>query len=195
MGKKLDNIMEFFGPGLVIIPMLSFMIWGACSIKSCQQNEYNRQQKEYSTIFNQQPIYAEVLEERYTSSLENVEKEAKLEGSGISVGTGGIGMAGGSGTIKYDGLENKDNYTLKVKTREGKILGLSISDGPTQSKKNLDVIINVGSIISFPPGNLEQGEINDGLIHAVGYKVISEETNITNNTSIASKRADRIQIN
>lgn len=92
---------------------------------------------------------------------------------------------------EYDGFVSHSNetvkleskYTLKIKTDDGRILGVSIVDAGTIKKEALDAIIDEGTKISFPTGNWESPG-----------KRARGETYFTQNTQVGTKRADRITV-
>lgn len=77
-------------------------------------------------------------------------------------------------------------YTLKVQTKEGKILGINVVSTEQTPKETLDRILKEGSQISFPRGNLCQARF--------GLWMFPEETYFNQNTQTGSKRADRIKV-
>lgn len=143
--------------------VLAAAIFGICTFTG-------NQERDRSKTFNQQPVYAEVLEEKYTSPLENATRD----------------------TPTIFGTGSRSRYILKVRTNEGKIIGLSIFDGSTHTKESLDAIISAGSRISFPPGNVTYDRKLEGWKDP--HETIFDETNMTLETSVVTKRADRITV-
>jgi len=85
-------------------------------------------------------------------------------------------------------LENGSTYTLKVKADDGRIMGVSIIDGAYYSsgsvkKESLDAIVDVGSRISFPKGNMRNQGNADYM-----------ETVFENDTRMGTKRAYRVTV-
>jgi len=138
------------------------------------RNEYLRTEFEKRS----QPIVGTVLAESYQNTLiPNPEFNGFVSYS--------------NETVK---LESK--YTLKIKTKDGRILGVSINDSRgTRSdgavkKESLDALIDVGLRISFPSGNWKSDSwIGD-------HRVVRNptETNFTPDTQMGTKRVDRITI-
>ena len=125
-----------------------------------------------------QPIVGTVLEEGYQNTL-----TPNPEWNGL--------VSYSNETVK---LESK--YTLKIKTEDGRILGVSIIDSSgtrnegAVKKESLDALIDVGSRISFSSGNWKSDSWT-------GHeRVVRDptETNFTPDTQYGTKRADRIRI-
>jgi len=89
--------------------------------------------------------------------------------------------------ISNETIKLQSNYTLKVRTVEGKILGISIIDSPNTKKESLDILIDKGSKISFPQGNWYEA------VNGKHYK-FDNETYFHENTRFGNKRANRIRI-
>ncbi len=125
-----------------------------------------------------QPIVGTVLEEGYQNTL-----TPNPEWNGL--------VSYSNETVK---LESK--YTLKIKTDDGRILGVSIIDSRgtksegAKKKESLDALIDDGSRISFPAGNWK----SDSWIGNERVVRYPAETNFTPDTQHGTKRADRIRI-
>jgi len=99
---------------------------------------------------------------------------------------------------EYNGLVSHSNetvsldsdYTLKIQTDDGRVLGVSVIDGKeTPAKKeSLDVLIEEGSRVSFPQGNIVPG------YHRNTTTELRDETYFTAKTQFGNKCADRITI-
>jgi hypothetical protein len=139
-------------------------------------SQYSNESKkrEYRYELGLKPIRGEVLEERYENTLSSV-PEKHIEGL--------VSQAHSNETVK---LESK--YTLKIQTQDGRTLGVSIFDGPYTKKEALDILIDKGSWISFPRGDMYEstGKYN--------YDYVEGETFYDDNTRFGNKRADRIEI-
>lgn len=125
------------------------------------------------------PIIATVLDESYQNTLSPV---PNWNGA----------MSYSNETVK---LESK--YTLKVETNDGRILGVSVIDGKTNhdggravKKESLDAIIEPGTRISFPAGNLRHGNWLSGS----GHNTYLDEAYFTSQVQAGNKRADRITV-
>lgn len=95
-----------------------------------------------------------------------------------------------NGVVSYSNetvkLESK--YTLKLRTDDGRVLGVSIVDGGDAKKESLDRIINRGTRVSFPAGNLQNTSWYED------HRVARGETYFTRDTQVGTKRADRIRV-
>jgi hypothetical protein len=117
-----------------------------------------------------QPIVGTVLSERYSTILtSNPEFRGLVSYSNETVRLGSI-------------------YTLKIRTDDGKILGVSIIDGGTVKKESLDAIIDEGTRISFPAGNWKSPSWSKY------ERIVEGETYFTPDTRAGTKRADRIKV-
>ena len=125
-------------------------------------------------------IKATVMGEYYENKFSSVpEKHIK----------GFLSQAYSNETIKLD-----SKYILKLKTDEGKTIILNIMDCNEINHKNyqkgiitkesVNMAIDIGSKIIFPKGNVLNG----------WEGTISGETKFKNETSMGTKRADRIKI-
>ncbi len=132
------------------------------------QYKQTKHEELYET--GQTSIVATVIEETYENKLKSVPKK-HIEGI--------MSEAYSNETVKLD-----SSYTLKLKTDDGKTLGVSILDGPRTKKEALDVLVSKGTRIRFPKGNLEKYE----------FDPIPEETYFNNQTQFGNKRADRISV-
>jgi len=125
---------------------------------------------------SQQPIVGEVIEEIYSDRLESVPAR-RINGI--------VSQAYSNETVKLD-----SSYTLKVETSNGRVLAVSVIDGPGVKKEGLDILINArseevaGSMIRFPRGNLQQR----------GSYTVPNEKYFHEDTQFGNKRADRIKI-
>lgn len=127
---------------------------------------------------HQVPIVGTVLKEGYENTLSPVDRWDGL-------------VSYSNETIKLD-----SKYTLKIKTDDGRVLGVSVinskgtrSEGAV-TKESLDILVSVGSRISFPSGNWKSASwVGDERV--VRYP---SETNFTQDTQKGTKRADRITV-
>ena len=122
-----------------------------------------------------EPIVGTVLTESYQNSLvPNPEWDGLLSKS--------------IETVKLD-----SKYTLKVKTDEGGVISVSILDSGvygTATKESLDALIEDGTRISFPRGNMRAKSLIVGSRHNYDER----ETNFQNNTQMGTKPAYRITV-
>lgn len=140
--------------------------------------------RKYERLFEEgkRPIVGTVLEESYQNTLSPV-PEKHISGL--------VSQAYSNETVK---LESK--YTLKIQTDDGRILGVSIIDGDDSwdgtpvKKESIDAIINKGTRISFPAGNMRHGNWLEGSTH----REYPNETHFTPETQAGNKRADRIKV-
>lgn len=117
-----------------------------------------------------QPIVGTVLAEGYQNTL-----TSNPEFDGL--------VSYSNETVK---LESK--YTLKIKTYDGRILGVAIVDGGNVKKESLDAIIDEGTRVSFPAGDWKSTSwIRDN-------RKARGETYFTPDTKVGTKRADRITV-
>lgn len=91
------------------------------------------------------------------------------------------------GEVLDESLEK--GYSIRLRTDDGKEIGVSVLDGSKTNKESLDVLVNIGSKISFPTGNIQE---DSGTFS--GYSEIKEETWFSGNTQCGNKRADRIKV-
>ncbi|MFH1452296.1 MAG: hypothetical protein ABIF88_03930 [archaeon] len=132
----------------------------------------------YEKLFEEgkRPIVGTVLEEVYQNTLSPVPSRNGF-------------VSYSNETVK---LESK--YTLKIQTDDGRILGVSVIDVDGKDddipikKESLDVIIEKGSKISFPAGNMRDR------YYFSEHKKYSNETYFTPETRAGNKRADRITV-
>jgi len=123
------------------------------------------------------PITGTVLEEVYERNLSPVPA------------SGGI-VSYSNETVKLD-----STYSLKVRSDDGKLLGVSVIDNNDNIKysrnpdiEGLDRIVGVGTRIQFPRGNINE------ISFMKGVDRISNETYFHPDTQIGNKRADRITV-
>jgi len=89
---------------------------------------------------------------------------------------------------KPEGEAGCSNYPLKLKTDEGKLVGLSVISGGNFKKEALTQLIEDCSRISFPPSNFIRKPT------FFSYNKVYGETVFTSESQIATKRADRIKV-
>lgn len=139
------------------------------------ENQYsrNKSRAKYLEKWNesQKPIVATVLSESYENTLSPVEKWSGF-------------VSHSNPTVKLD-----SKYSLRIKTEDGRVLGLSIIDGGTAKKEGLDQIIEKGSIISFPTGNVVPHPF-----YLKGAAQDYEETWFKPETQVGTKMAHRITV-
>jgi len=135
--------------------------------------------RKYERLFEEgkRPIVGTVLEESYQNTL-----------SPVPNWNGFVSYS--NETVK---LESK--YTLKIQTDDCKIIGVSVIDGDGRygtpvKKESIDAIIEKGTRISFPAGNMRHGNWFDGASH----RDYPNETHFTPETQAGNKRADRIKV-
>ena len=134
---------------------------------------YDSRHVERSFAESERPIVGTVLAESYQNTLSPVPKWNGF-------------VSYSNETVKLD-----SKYTLKIQTDDGRILGISVIDGYDVKKESLDAIIEPGSRISFPTGNMRTGNAWGS---GPGNRYYPRETNFTPETQAGSKRADRIKV-
>lgn len=126
-------------------------------------------------VKHNEPIVGTVLAESYQNSLvPNPEWDGLLSKS--------------IETVKLD-----SKYTLRVKTDEGKVIGVSILDSGlygTATKESLDILIEDGTKISFPRGNMRAKNFFVGLKHNYDDR----ETYFRDDTQMGTKPANRVKV-
>lgn len=144
--------------------------------------------RKYERLFEEgkRPIVGTVLSESYQNTLSPVPNWDGL-------------MSYSNETVK---LESK--YVLKVRTDDGRIIGVSVIDGDEFGKNSneqsnigipvkkeaLDAIIEEGTRISFPSGNMRHGNWFVGSAN----RDYPNETYFNPETQAGNKRADRIKV-
>jgi hypothetical protein len=96
--------------------------------------------------------------------------------------------------IKYETTEARKYLSIKGKTNDSSysvldFISVDIFDGPTSTASSLDKLIDSGSVISFPAGNVDI----DGS-SLTGFSYIQGETNFERHTEFGNKRADRVMV-
>jgi len=122
-------------------------------------------------------IVGTVLDDIYENTLTSV-PEKHIDGM--------LSQAYSNETVKAE-----SKYTLKVKTDDGRIIGVSVIDGDDFKKESLDAIVNQGSRISFPAGNwspVDAGSLDKK------YHELKGETYFGSDSQIGTKRANRITV-
>lgn len=119
--------------------------------------------------YSEKPIVGTVLEESYQNTLLPVPN--------------------------WNEIVSCSSYTLKIQTDDSRIIGVSVIDGDDLEgrpvkKESLDAIIEKGTRISFPCGNVRHGY----LLHGTAHRYYSNETFFTPETQAGNKRADRIKV-
>ena len=82
---------------------------------------------------------------------------------------------------------------LKVRTDDGRIIGVSIIDSEpygNATKESLDALIEEGTRISFPRGNMRAKRFYVGSRHNYDKR----ETSFQDDTQMVTKRAYRVQV-
>lgn len=159
--------------GFVIGSMISFFAAGpALAVYfGISENIENTRNKE--EVFNMGRITGTVVEEVYENRLESVPERHT---SGL------VSESFSNETVKLN-----SSYTLKVKKdNDGDLIGVCVIDSARNKKESLDLLVDEGSRISFPIGNVdningEYGEIKD---EAIFYE----------DTQQGNKRVDRIRV-
>lgn len=167
---------DIFGP-LIMGGILSGL--GILFYSLHQSSIKNEEERERAYQQSQEQIRGEVIEERYENTLESVPEKHM---------SGFLSQAYSNETVKVE-----STYTLRVRTDDGRELGVSVFDGPNAKKESLDVLLDEGSRISFPRGNLEKYKY-----HASDKRIrqgpIHNEKWFTPSTKFGNKRADRITL-
>ena len=145
---------------MAIIAFTGALLWPAFGSKKKNEELFRESQR---------PIYGIVTEEKY----ENYTGEAKRE------------FAFSGRRVKYSLPVSASRYTLKVRLDNEEELAVSVFDSEDTKKESLDMLINPGSRISFPRGNLRWRGDHFG---------VEGETYFTPEIKIGSKRADRIKV-
>ena len=79
-------------------------------------------------------------------------------------------------------------YVLKVQTKEGRVLGINVTDRLTGiTKENLDALVSKESEVSFPSGNLISRKSSYSYPHG-------DDTYFAEKTQLGNKRVDRITV-
>lgn len=166
--RKIDWTIPSF-----VVGMFGFFGLMGYSMQSCN----NKSEKEWEERFKKSNVQIEttVLDKFYENRLEPV-PEKYIDGL--------LSQAYSNETVK---LESK--CILKCRTDNGKEIAISVINGPNTPKESLDILVNKGSRISFPKGN-----IHPSSKYAHNYERLEKETYFTDSTQFGSKRADRIKI-
>lgn len=98
---------------------------------------------------------------------------------------------------KFDGLVSYSNetvkldskYTLKIKTDDGRILGVSVIDAGGIKKESLDALIDEGSRVSFAKGNIRHDNN-----WSTGLRTWPGETYFGPNSQTGTKGADEFKV-
>ena len=128
---------------------------------------------------SEKPIVVEVLEEIRYNSLSPVPEHVGI-------------LSYSNETVKLD-----LKYALKCRREDNdRIIGLcpidSVNeDGTAARKEGLDAIVDVGSRLSFPKGNLKPMSFFG--MHP-DYNIYENETYFHDNTQVGNKRVDRITV-
>lgn len=203
MVDKFDKIMNLIVAGVFVLGGLA-IVYSAKKSRATQKVARSQAAKQisYELQLSNKPITGTVLSEKYENTLSSVlEYHKEKQTSGLVSQSNAI--AHSNETVKVD-----SKYTLKVKTDDGKILGVSVVDGGDVTKESLDAIVNQGSRISFPRGNIKSGSIREDYIqrreNSPRFEAIKirnqvhldayEETYFRPNTQAGTKRADRIRV-
>jgi len=159
------------------------LIGGSVSLINWNSERYaeSREKKLEDFVRSEQPISATVLHESYENRLEPV-PEIHIDGL--------VSQAHSNPTVTLESA-----YTLKIRTDDGRVMGLSVIDGGNFRKEALDQLIDEGSRISFPTGNLCKVDYRGHPIFVgLDIEVYARETYIEPNAQTATKRADRIRV-
>ena len=125
------------------------------------------------------PIVGTVLAESYKNQLSSV---PEYHSSGL------LSEAHSNETVKLD-----SKYTLRVRTDDGRTIGVSIINSEpygTATKESLDALIEEGTRISFPRGNMRATNFFMGAAHNYDKK----ETSFQDDTQMGTKRAYRVKV-
>ncbi|MBI2124845.1 hypothetical protein HYT92_03570 [Candidatus Pacearchaeota archaeon] len=82
---------------------------------------------------------------------------------------------------------NVSGYCIGIKTDDGRAFGLYIVDAENKKAEALNMIIEKGSIIGFPAGNLKSADSSP-------VQYYFEETCFDEGVRIGAKRADRVRV-
>ncbi len=161
------GVLGAVGTGFIFGILLYILSYGS--------TQRQRQENEILYRESQKPIKGTVLEESYENNLSSV-PEKRIDGL--------LSQSYSNETVRLD-----SKYTLKIETND-RTLGISVIDGGNITKESLDVLIEKGSKISFPAGNIYG--IDDG--PPMRPIVYQEETWIKQESQTGTKRADRIKV-
>jgi len=123
------------------------------------------------------PIVGEVIEEKYINPrtlLKNPEYDGLVSHSNETVKLG------------------RSIYILKIKTDGGKLISVSVMDNGDGKKEALDQLIEVGSRVSFPRGNLLGGPWESFFPNGDG--VDEAQTYFHERTQVGTRRAGWISV-
>jgi|TARA_Y100000296_G_C4999682_1_gene169544 hypothetical protein len=100
-----------------------------------------------------------------------------------------------NGLVSYSNetVKLEPKYTLKVRTDDGRTIGVSIINSEpygTATKESLDALIDEGTRISFPRGNMRATNFFVGS----GHNYDKRETSFQDDTQMGTKRAYRVQV-
>ncbi len=157
--------------GIVAISLIGGAIEG---IRSSINNRYVRDLRAYGA--SQELIMGTVLGESYENRLVPV-PEKHISGL--------VSQAYSNPTVKI-----KSSYTLRVRTEDGRVMGISVIDGEGIKKEALDQIVGEGSKISFPTGNI----VTKPKYGGDPLKTDTQETYVGPDAQTATKRAHRIRV-
>lgn len=159
--------------GLIALGVTTGLYLGIEGAIDSQRSHYSRLLQDSNS-----PITATVLEEVYNSNLSPVPAFSGM-------------VSHSNETVKLD-----SSYSLKVRTDKGRVLGVSVIDnndtrglGGNPDKEALDRLVDEGTRIQFPRGNLVK---RDYTIYETSE--ITNETYFHPDTQIGNKRADRITV-
>ena len=122
-----------------------------------------------------EPIVGIVLAESYQNTLVSNPKVNRL-------------ISYSNETVKLD-----SKYTLKIKTEDGRTIGVSIINSEpygTATKESLDALVEEGTRISFPRGNMRAKNFFVGASHNYDNR----ETSFQDDTQMGTKRAYRVKV-
>jgi len=193
----------------IVIPaifLVATLASGGCGDKRAAEERatYAQVKEYYDTRFIDQnkPIVGTVTEEKYGINLVSSPGSIRSESTSPSLlGTRTLSTSGSLESIKIYPF-----YIIKVKTDDGRNLAVNVLNSPGQPKEALDMLINQGTRVSFPHGNIEQIEPDKyertfydsdsewRKMRAAGYETLEKETIFRANTQIGSKYAHRIKV-
>ncbi len=158
--------------GILSVMLFFGSVGGGVSYLSYMGIEAQKQKKAEAFEKGQKPIVGEVVDEVYEKRLEKVPEVYKR---------GLVSQAYSSETVKLD-----SKYILKHRTLKDREISVSVLDSEDKDKESLDILVDAGSVVSFPRGNIEKS--------GDSYSTINKETYFKEGTQFGNKRVGRIKI-
>jgi hypothetical protein len=158
--------------GILSVLAISTVVVGGVSYCGHKMVEAQKQKKAEAFEKSQKPIVGEVVDKVYERKLEKVPEVYKR---------GLVSQAYSGETVKLD-----SKYILKLRTLKDREIGVSVLDSQDKDKESLGILVDIGSVVSFPRGNI--GKSGDC------YSTINKETYFKESTQFGNKRVDRIEV-